>query len=242
MICSNTSQASLTGFWLALGIIGSWFASLLFLLFLNLNHLSLIWLVLAVLGRTFLHTGLFIITHDAMHRSLMPRNRSINDLLGHLAVGLYAFLPYEHCRSNHCRHHHSPAELGDPDFHDGQHTHPFCWYIKFMKEYLSVGQLTVLLTTWCLCLWILQGFTQTSLLNVLLFWTVPLLLSSIQLFIFGTYLPHREKTGELSNSHRAQSTPYPVLLSLLTCYHFGYHWEHHEYPRVPWYALPSVRL
>lgn len=239
---SKIFRTSLTGIWLALVIISSWITSLLFLLFSNLYDLPLTGLILAVLGRTFLQTGLFIIGHDSMHRSLMPRNKSINDLLGRLAVGFYAFLPYEHCRANHYRHHYSPAALGDPDFHDGQHTHPFCWYFKFMKEYLSFGQLTVLLSTWCLCFWILQGFTQTSLLNVLLFWTVPLLLSSVQLFIFGTFLPHREKTGEPSNSHRAQSTPYPVLLSLLTCYHFGYHWEHHEYPKVPWYELPSVRL
>jgi beta-carotene/zeaxanthin 4-ketolase len=238
---SKTLGASLTGIWFALAIIIFWFASLIFLLFQNLNDLSPIGLVLAFLSRTFLQTGLFIIGHDAMHRSLMAWNRSINDSLGELAVGLYAFLPYQHCRSNHGKHHHTPAQLGDPDFHDGQHTHPFCWYIKFMREYLSFGQLATLLCTWGLCFLILKGFTQTALLNVLLFWAAPLLFSSVQLFVFGTYLPHREKSGELNSSHRIKSTSYPVLLSLLTCYHFGYHWEHHEYPKLPWYKLPSVR-
>ncbi|MBD3338449.1 MAG: beta-carotene ketolase, partial [Candidatus Lokiarchaeota archaeon] len=23
--------------------------------------------------------------------------------------------------------------------------------------------------------------------------------------------------------------------------HFGYHWEHHEYPNIPWWRLPAVR-
>jgi hypothetical protein len=36
--------------------------------------------------------------------------------------------------------------------------------------------------------------------------------------------------------HNARSSSMPIWLSLLTCYHFGYHWEHHEYPYVPWCA------
>jgi beta-carotene ketolase (CrtW type) len=241
MSCGQNFKSSLTGVWLAFGIVSAWFTSLIFLLFLDLHNLSVAELLLAILARTFFQTGLFIIGHDAMHSSLMPSNQGVNDFLGRLAVSLYAFLPYKHCRSNHFKHHRYPATLGDPDFHDGQHKHPLCWYIKFMKEYLSFIQLTALLSMWFLCYLILRNLTQSFALHCLLFWTVPLLLSSIQLFVFGTYLPHRDRTGELTNSHKAQSISYPVLLSLLTCYHFGYHWEHHEYPRVPWYALPSVR-
>ncbi|WP_208766779.1 fatty acid desaturase [Nostoc flagelliforme] len=27
----------------------------------------------------------------------------------------------------------------------------------------------------------------------------------------------------------------------MSCYHFGYHQEHHEYPDVPWWKLPAYK-
>jgi beta-carotene ketolase (CrtW type) len=32
------------------------------------------------------------------------------------------------------------------------------------------------------------------------------------------------------------------LMSLVTCFHFGLHEEHHERPNVPWWKLPTVKL
>ncbi|MFA9473554.1 MAG: fatty acid desaturase [Filomicrobium sp.] len=29
-------------------------------------------------------------------------------------------------------------------------------------------------------------------------------------------------------------------MSLLTCFHFGYHHEHHLQPDVPWWRLPDA--
>ena len=63
----------------------------------------------------------------------------------------------------------------------------------------------------------------------------------MQLFLFGTYLPHRSKGALHASSHAVQSLGYPHCLSLLACYHFGYHWEHHAYPAVPWFRLPELR-
>ena len=62
----------------------------------------------------------------------------------------------------------------------------------------------------------------------------------MQLFYFGTFLPHSEPEGGYSEPHRAKSTSYPVWLSFITCYHFGYHEEHHEYPHVCWWQLPEI--
>ena len=40
---------------------------------------------------------------------------------------------------------------------------------------------------------------------------------------------------------RSQTVNYwPRLISLLTCYHYGYHREHHAMPHVPWWQLPQV--
>ncbi|MCC5658983.1 fatty acid desaturase [Nostoc sp. XA010] len=27
----------------------------------------------------------------------------------------------------------------------------------------------------------------------------------------------------------------------MSCYYFGYHQEHHEYPDVPWWKLPAYK-
>ena len=73
-------------------------------------------------------------------------------------------------------------------------------------------------------------------------WIVPQVLSSVQLFYFGTYLPHRPTSPYQGEGlHKARSNSYPTWLSLITCYHFGYHFEHHYAPFVPWWSLPRFR-
>jgi beta-carotene ketolase (CrtW type) len=62
----------------------------------------------------------------------------------------------------------------------------------------------------------------------------------MQLFIFGTYLPHRHQ-GAGDAKQQAQSLELPALLSLLACYHFGYHREHHINPSLAWFELPAAR-
>ena len=74
------------------------------------------------------------------------------------------------------------------------------------------------------------------------FWSVPSILASIQLFVFGTWLPHREEGPAFTDRHRARSSAMSVPVSLLTCFHFGgFHHEHHLHPSVPWWALPGTR-
>jgi beta-carotene ketolase (CrtW type) len=225
-------------------IISLWAASLVQLLGVPLDDWPGGLIVGAVLGRTFLHTGLFIMAHDAMHLSLAPQQPQLNRLIGRIAVWLYAFLPYEHCRQNHWRHHRHPAQPEDPDFHAG---HPVCWYLKFIRTYWSAGQMARFVISGSLLFLCLGAWRPIYLVNILLFWLLPLVLSSVQLFFFGTYLPHREPhQGPHRNCPRQaaagaiHSTAYPVWWSLLTCYHFGYHWEHHTYPHLPWYRLPAA--
>ncbi len=40
--------------------------------------------------------------------------------------------------------------------------------------------------------------------------------------------------------HCSQTIVLPSFWSFIACYHFGYHEEHHEYPHVAWWQLPSV--
>ncbi len=225
------------GWAIAIVIIISWISTLSLLLTVPIHQVAAIWIILMILGRTFLHTGLFILAHDAMHGNLIPQHQRLNHRIGQLCVGLYAFLSYRQCQINHHKHHQIPAQVGDPDFHDGIHHQPLWWYLKFLRGYLSPLGFSIFTLTWGGILLALSGELHVPMINILLFWILPLILSSMQLFIFGTYYPHRRpllypaiKPGQ-KISH--------ILWSLLSCYHFGtYHCEHHVYPQLPWYRLP----
>ena len=196
-----------------------------------------LWLPLVAL-RTWSHTGLFIVAHDAMHGTVAPRHPRLNELVGALSVGLYALFPYATLRSEHRLHHAHPASADDPDFHDGSHDGFGRWYLRFIGHYLRWPQVlghAVIFN-------VLQHVVHISQVNLLMFWVLPSLASTVQLFYFGTFLPHREPPGGYADRHRARSNDMGAALSLLTCFHFGgYHWEHHEGPGVPWWALPSTR-
>jgi beta-carotene ketolase (CrtW type) len=227
------SPTTRRGLLLAALILLGWLATLVLLLPLNPGQLPPALLVLAVLARTFLQTGLFIVGHDAMHGVLVPGNRFWNDGLGRLVLLLYAALPYGPCRQNHHQHHHSPGSAEDPDFHAPGRSSVLAWYGRFMGGYLRPLPLTLLVSAWGALA------VATSAAAVALFCILPLLLSSLQLFLVGTYLPHRgQGEGHEADRHRSISLALPEMLSLLACYHFGYHREHHGAPHLAWHELP----
>jgi beta-carotene/zeaxanthin 4-ketolase len=230
----------LIGLLIAVIIIGLWFISLFELLTISISNTAWFWLISAILGRTYLCTGLFIIAHDAMHHNLIPNHRSLNHLIGKFAVTVYGFLPYKHCCTNHFNHHRFPSQSGDPDFH-GSEANPIFWYYKFLREYLPLrSQIIFLASVISIFLGLIVIF-DVSLLNLILFWMLPLVLSSLQLFFFGTYLPHRQVYENPNFSPRLHSDRYSVIWSFFSCYNFGhYHWEHHQYPKTPWYKLHSI--
>ena len=222
------------GVLLAFAIITAWIASLAFLLSRPMTPP----LVVAGLPwMTFLSTGLFITAHDAMHGTVAPGSRRLNDALGALAVGLYALFSYAKLRSKHAEHHHHPGEPGaDPDYHDGEHPGFWRWYTHFVLGYVGIWQIVGMAIVFN----VLAHLVGVPEPNLFAFWVAPALLSTLQLFTFGTYLPHRGE-HEATDPHRARSSGYPPWLSLLTCYHFGYHREHHQDPGTPWWRLPAVR-
>ncbi len=220
-------------------IMAAWLLSLLALLRVDLASQPPGLVMLAVGVRTFLQTGLFIIGHDAMHGVLLPSRPGANQRLGQLALALYAGLPYQRCLRNHRQHHRAPAGPHDPDVQDG--AGPLAWYRHFMAGYLGAGQMAALLASWALCLRLAWPHSVMAGLTVVLVCILPLVLSSLQLFAFGTYLPHRGTGVASGPGQQARSLDLPVWLSLLACYHFGYHREHHQAPGLPWFALPSQR-
>ena len=234
----DVKSKPLEGLLFASIIVGLWIYSLKLLLFVNIAQLAPFWLFPVILGRTFIQTGLFIVAHDAIHGSVIPSHQRLNNWIGQFAVILYAFLSYQKLSFNHWQHHQHSGQKNDPDFYDGSNQNIFIWYLKFMKEYLDTKQISVLLLGIGIVFLTFYLLFHVAIANLILFWLLPIVFSSIQLFFFGTYLPHRSDGAE--NSHHATSSNYPLIWSFLTCYHFGYHLEHHEYPFLPWYRLPSV--
>jgi beta-carotene/zeaxanthin 4-ketolase len=233
-----------------------WFVSLIEFLRLDVSTIFPLWIVFGVLLRSFLHTGLFITTHEAIHGIISP-NQKINNGIGYLTSFLYALLPYQVLAENHRLHHRYPATEKDPDFYIPNSNNFLLWYGNFMKEYQKGRQAWVLFIGMAIIFGILISL-HISLINIFLFWVIPILISSLQLFTFGIFLPHRlqdkkDKPSNLisqgdllshisvENHHRTKSINYSLFWSFITCYHFGYHWEHHQYPNLPWYKLPQAR-
>ena len=199
-------------------------------------HSVALWqLPVGVLVQCFLFTGIFITAHDAMHGTVAPRHPRLNAWIGRSCTRLFAALPYDRLQAAHLRHHRRPGTADDPDFFE--HSPSLgSWFWTFMKRYLTLSQ--VLGVAALACLWFTLGADWQ---NVLSFWALPMVMSTLQLFVLGTYLPHRPPVGGFDNPHRARTLPYGWGLSLVTCYHFGYHLEHHTAPAVPWWALPRFR-
>lgn len=230
---------SLLGITIGVTIILLWLLSLIRFLTLNLDTVSPLLIILGILIRTFLHTGLFITTHEAIH-GVIAQEPKINNVIGHITSFLYALLSYKLLAENHRSHHRYPATKKDPDFYSSETNNFLLWYVNFMKEYQKGRQIWFLLSGMTIIFFTFV-FLHISLSNIFLFWVIPILISSLQLFTFGIYLPHRQSEVDFKDRHNARSNDYPVLWSFIACYHFGYHWEHHQYPHLAWYKLPLAR-
>jgi beta-carotene ketolase (CrtW type) len=224
------------GLFIAVAVLTAWASLLVWLLRADMSTLGFAAVPLA-LAMMFLYTGLFITAHDAMHGGVSPHNPKLNDFIGWLSTINFALLSFRNLKFQHGYHHEYPVTDKDPDSHDGTHKGFFRWYMHFALHYITWPQLLGMAIVFN----VLHYGLGIGQLNLILFWEVPCILSTVQLFYFGTYLPHREPEGGYTNSHRSSSNDYSTLMSFITCYHFGYHLEHHVYPAVPWWRLPAVR-
>jgi len=216
-----------TGPVVALTVVLIWAVHLLFWLTRTVNLHYPVWII-GVFIQAHLYTGLFITAHDAMHGTVSSHKR-VNDLLGSIALMLYAAFSYRQLHPEHHKHHKHVATANDPDFYNGNF---FTWYISFVKHYLRWWQVVILGTVFNM-LHYLAGIPQT---NLILFWVIPPLLSTLQLFYFGTYLPHRFPE-QIDNRHKSRTQKKNHVWGFLSCYFFGYHYEHHNHPHVPWWML-----
>lgn len=181
---------------------------------------------------THLFTGLFITAHDAMHGVIVPNYRLVNKFIGQLCLALYASFSFRKLIKEHKKHHAKPGTFEDPDFHRPQRENFFLWYIDFVLHYVSFTQILCMVAIFNV---LKYGFNIEE-LNLILFWVLPSILSTFQLFYFGTYLPHRDHNPPCE--HNARNLKFNYFFSLISCYHFGgMHLVHHESPHLPWWKL-----
>ena len=226
------------GLALAAAIVAAWLCCHVFGVFLfRPTAASIPAALLLMLLQCWLNVGLFIVAHDCMHGSLAPGRPRLNLAIGRLCLALYAGFSYDRLIGKHHDHHRHSGTADDPDFHADGPRRFWPWYVTFFRRYFGLREFGTLAAALVVYLLVLR----VSPVNALAFWGVPAIVSSLQLFLFGTYLPHRHEDEPFENAHNARSSGYPWLVSLLTCYHFGYHHEHHDRPHVPWWRLPSTR-
>jgi beta-carotene/zeaxanthin 4-ketolase len=217
------------GLLIALVIILLWLAHLVYLLvFTEVSFTSPMTLVHIAI-QTYLYTGLFITAHDAMH-GLVSRNKLINNGVGRISTQLFAALSYSRLLEKHKLHHRFPGEEADPDY--CVYSQNFWrWWFSFLKNYVKIWQIVILAIVFnVLQIWVNQ-------LNLVFFWILPSVLATFQLFYFGTYRPHRLPHTESMMPHNARTQNGPHWWAMLSCYFFGYHFEHHESPHTPWWKL-----
>ncbi len=214
-------------------IIFIWFSHLIYSLFFVEINFSHPLFYLNVFLQAYLYTGLFITGHDAMHGNI-SKNKKVNNFLGRSAVFLFAGLSYKKLIKNHYKHHTLPGTEEDPDFKMNSQNF-FIWWLTFLSRYATVFQLIIMAVIFnFLKLW----FDEQS---IWFFWVLPAFLASLQLFYFGTYLPHKYPHDKDMKPHNARTQKVNHLWAMISCYFFGYHREHHEYPRIPWWKLYRLK-
>lgn len=223
------------GLLLATLVFGSYLSNFVFLVFFLDVTTQWSWEIALGALQVWLSVGLFIVAHDCMHGSLVPGRPKLNDAIGRLCLFFYAGFPYDKLKAAHHLHHRHAGTEHDPDF-DAQHPTRFPrWFFTFVRRYFGwreFGILTVFLLS--------QVALGAPIEKVLLFWALPAQLSALQLFFFGTFLPHRHSHQPFADEHRSRTLAVPSLVSLATCFHFGFHHEHHLFPYVPWWRLPHA--
>ena len=182
-----------------------------------------------------LSVGLFIVAHDAMHGALARGWPRLNAAIGGTLLFLYAGFGWRKLRDAHFDHHRHTGTADDPDFHAPAPDRFWAWYGAFLKRYFGWQSMayvwTVVLTYWLVL--------DVPAENILFLFGVPAIASSLQLFYFGTFRPHRHDGKSFADRHAARSESWGSVASLFSCFHFGYHHAHHLSPDVPWWRLPA---
>lgn len=217
-----------TGVYIASTVILLWLTCVAFFMKVKVDFSSPL-LYIFVLIQMHLYTGLFITAHDAMHGTILLGNKKINFVFGQVCSALYAAFPLIKLKNKHFEHHQFVHTQQDPDYYNGNFIK---WYLSFIGQYLSWWQILLM----AILFNIFKIYIPQQ--NLLMFWVLPSILSTLQLFYFGTYLPHK---GKHDNVYQSKSQNKNHFFAFASCYFFGYHYEHHHSPATPWWLLWRVK-
>lgn len=143
-------------------------------------------------------------------------------------------MSYNKLKENHFKHHKYPGSGNDPDFYIKSQNF-FLWWGSFLFRYTTILQIVIMAAIFNLLkIW----FTE---INIWLFWVFPAFIGTFQLFFFGTYLPHKKPHDHKMEPHKARTQNKNHLWAMLSCYFFGYHFEHHDSPHTPWWRLYKLK-
>ncbi|MBW6478195.1 MAG: fatty acid desaturase [Bacteroidales bacterium] len=223
------------GIFIAISVILVWALHLAWMLLYLDFSASNPWMYFHIFLQGWLYTGLFITGHDAMHGTI-SKNKNVNKVLGTIATFLFAGMSYKMLRKNHGLHHKDPATGNDPDFYVKSQNF-FIWWSIFMWRYVTIIQLVIMAIVYNIFIHVF-GLGE---LKVIIYWALPAILGTYQLFYFGVYWPHKEPHLDLMMPHRARTLKKNHIWAMISCYFFGYHWEHHEDQFVPWWKLYSTK-
>jgi beta-carotene/zeaxanthin 4-ketolase len=193
------------------------------------------WMYFHILLQGYLFTGLFITAHDAMHGNI-SKSKTVNTIIGSVSTFLFAGLSYKRLRRNHGLHHKNPASGNDPDYYTKSQNF-LLWWGVFMWRYLTIMQIIIMAVAYNLMIHV-AGIDPA---RAILFWIVPAFLGTIQLFLVGVWWPHRLPHQQHMLPHKARTQKKNHLWAMITCYFFGYHFEHHHDPSVPWWELYKAK-
>lgn len=230
---STISRVTSMGLIIAICIMCVWAGHLFYALEWGSTDYSSPMMYVHLLVQAYLYTGLFITAHDAMHGTVAPSNKRINTIIGTIACFLFAGMSYKRLITNHHKHHDKPGTSDDPDFSSSQNY--LVWFATFMIRYTTLLQLVAMGVMFNVLKLRYDEF------SIWIYWVIPSLLGALQLFTFGTYLPHRLPHADSMQPHNARSMKLNHTLAMLTCYFFGYHHEHHHTPGTPWWRLWKVK-
>ncbi len=248
----SKSHQSVIGLALAAAIFGGWLSVHIWAMFFLKINLQTAWLVPLVFAlQCWLSVGMFIVAHDAMHGSLVPVAPRMGQAIGGVLLFLYAGFGWRRMRDAHFAHHRNVGTADDPDFYADNPRDFWPWYTQFLRRYFGILSY-IWVHVVVLSYYFLLNIPPE---NIALFYGFPAIASSLQLFYFGTYRPHRHEISNhesdegtpaefpdhhnFPDHHRARTNDFGSLASLFSCFHFGYHHEHHLHPGTPWWALPA---
>ena len=137
-------------------------------------------------------SGCSSVAHDCMHGSLAPGHPSVNRLVGTACVAFYAAFSYSKLFEKHHEHHRHFGHREGPGLQSSAPAQFRSLVSRIFQGTTSRFANSAILTV--ILIFYIWGLGAT-IPNVLGFWALPAIGSSLQLFFFGTFLPHRD-TGQ----------------------------------------------